>query len=571
MRNIFLAARASVILILVIFAPLPASAAEDIKLDADSISFEETTGVATASGNVRVTESDLKLTAPYVEYDSANQNVTALSTQEGGVAVSVGGRLLNGERLDYNMLTRRGVMTNPNGREGAFYVKGAAIEVMPLSEMGSKYKAAESDDIGAFWKSVSVTTCNYPDPHYRLEAEQLRVIPGYSVIIGKPKVYLGKTMIFKYPFDYLIRIKKRGKYREHYLFPKFGYDSDKGAGIGFMAPIAWDSGSLTVEAVAWTKGIWEGEAVLNQQIAEGLTAYASVSRGYDTNKGETLLRPGWGLEYERNGWLIGAGWSQRELVTTEKTAGRDEDYTVWREPELYISSPWLDDVAAGGKFRVFGTWGKYEDTTYESIKAERYGLGAQVYRELPSDKSSLNIRPFYNVVYRYFGYDDAVFDKQQILDAALGAHWNIGKFSMETSYLRRWVWDASPMWWDDYRPRKDIYQTIGLKLPAKSSDYWWELSVRGAYSIIESELAEMVYSVSYNQHCLNWNLLYRDDKLWNDDWLGFKLTINAYPDSGLRLTGSELFEPSRLRGPEHIHTSNEPVLPGESQERPWGL
>ena len=54
-------------------AAFPACAAErdTIQLDADSIAFEEGSGVAIAEGNVRIHNSEMRLFAPYVEYDSA--------------------------------------------------------------------------------------------------------------------------------------------------------------------------------------------------------------------------------------------------------------------------------------------------------------------------------------------------------------------------------------------------------------------------------------------------------------------------------------------------------------------
>ena len=53
-------------LALLLFIPGPLAASQEIKLDADRIMFEETTGVATAEGDVRISNEDINLTAPYV-------------------------------------------------------------------------------------------------------------------------------------------------------------------------------------------------------------------------------------------------------------------------------------------------------------------------------------------------------------------------------------------------------------------------------------------------------------------------------------------------------------------------
>ena len=64
-------------------------------------------------------------------------------------------------------------------------------------------------------------------------------------------------------------------------------------------------------------------------------------------------------------------------------------------------------------------------------------------------------------------------------------------------------------------------------------------------SFDESDLAEMVYKVGYEQDCMRWDLMYRDDRTGDDSWVGLKLTIKAYPETGLRLAGDDIFDPSK--------------------------
>jgi LPS-assembly protein len=523
----------------------PGEAAEEIKLDADKISFEESTGVATAEGNVRISGEEIKLVAPYVEYDSLNQNVRAVSTPEGSVTFISGGRRVNGERLDYSLTSRRGMLTMPNGRVDAFYVKGDSIEVMPASDVTGRKTASGDEDLAATWRGAVITTCSYPEPHYRLESKEMTILPGRRIVIRKPKIYLGETLLFTYPFDYTLFTDSRSRFDRQAIFPKIGYESDKGVGIGISGPLVWDSGSLNIEALWWSENIWEGEAFLSQSVALGLTAYGSIRREYDKDSQIALWRPLWGLEYDWNGWLFDIRWSERELVSIEKNAGADSRYVVWKDPEASIVSPWFNDAAASGKFRLLGSWGRYEDVSsggYQSI-AERIGAGVQIYGEFGSTREKF--QPFYNALYWYYSYDDDIQESQQILDTVFGVRWKIGNFDMESAYLRRWTWGDSPMLWDDYNPREEVYQQVGVILPTKSPDDWWKLAVRGAYSIDGNELAEMAYKAIYNQHCLQWEMIYRDDLRGGDDWLGLKLTINAYPESGLRLMGGELFDPAK--------------------------
>jgi len=134
-------------------------------------------------------------------------------------------------------------------------------------------------------------------------------------------------------------------------------------------------------------------------------------------------------------------------------------------------------------------------------------------------------------------YDDDVFDSQEVLNARAGALWNIGSVDFKTAYLRQWVWGRSPLSWDGYGEREELYQEIGVTIPMKSPDYAWIFGVRAAYDVMTEEMAEMIYKVGYNHHCLLWEAVYRDDLRGEDDWMGLTLSIRDLPYGGLRLFG----------------------------------
>ncbi|MDR3331016.1 MAG: hypothetical protein LBT08_00165 [Synergistaceae bacterium] len=532
-------------------APISSQAADEagrIQLDADSISFEESNGIATAEGNVRISNGEIRLFAPYVEYDSDGQQVRAFSSPEGSVTFVSGGNRLSGERLDYNVATRSGVLTRPYGKVESFYVRGESIEVMPARDGKSAgsdtSRDGELEELEAHWSRASLTTCGAQHPHYRLEAREVTVIPGKRVVIRKPSVYLGDTMLFSYPFDYVVRLDEHAKRGRQSLFPRVGYESDKGVGLGFSGGWGWETGTLDVGAIGWSEEIWEGEAFLTQDIWNGMSVYGGLRREYDKDRDSTEWRPSWGLELERGGWHVEAGWRQKELLTVEKQAGLDHRYILWRKPEVNILSPWFNDPAAGGYYRLMATWGRYEDATFGAAPTvERTGAGIQTYGEFASPNE--NFQPFYNALYWHYKYDGASGDEQRLLDAVIGARWKLGVFEMESAYLRRWSWGSSPMAWDDYDDREEIYHEVGYRIPTKKPDTSWKIGVRGAYSIIDEELAEMIYKVDYDMHCMLWEAVYRDDRRGDDDWFGLKLIIKAYPESGVRLSGNDVFDPAK--------------------------
>ena len=69
---------------------------------------------------------------------------------------------------------------------------------------------------------------------------------------------------------------------------------------------------------------------------------------------------------------------------------------------------------------------------------------------------------FVNAAYRRYWYDDEDSNEQEITDAVLGVRWSLGKVDLATAYVRRWVTGETPMLWDYYSDREDIYQKLAL-------------------------------------------------------------------------------------------------------------
>jgi hypothetical protein len=192
-------------------------------------------------------------------------------------------------------------------------------------------------------------------------------------------------------------------------------------------------------------------------------------------------------------------------------------------------------------------WGDYRDRKWgDSDSYSRGGMGVQV-KGTPWARDGFTT--FYNISYTSFMYDDDVLDSQSVMNARVGFVWETGKFDFKTAYLRQFVWGVSPLTWDAYEKRDEIYQEVGFRIPTKSEDYFWRLGARAAYDLIDEGIAEMVYKVEYTQHCLIWEAIFRDDRHGGDDWIGLSLSIKELPSAELRLFGSsdsDLFDPFSL-------------------------
>jgi LPS-assembly protein len=279
------------------------------------------------------------------------------------------------------------------------------------------------------------------------------------------------------------------------------------------------------------------DALATHQIAGNLSIYAGLRRAYDKDIDEADWRPRWGIRYGWKGWTMSVDWTRRELLSVEKRAGEVSRHLLERNPEVNISSPWFRDPAVQGSFRVFGMWGDYEDLRLSSSQSsERTGFGVQVRGEPGAAK---NLTPFYNATYTHYMYDDEIYDSQKVVDANIGVLWSAGRFDFKTAYLRRWAWGGTPFSWDRYGDREDLYQEIGITIPMRSPEYSWTIGARAAYDVREEELAEMVYKVAYNHHCILWEFVFRDDVRGEDDWMGLSLAIKDLPNGNFALFGDD--------------------------------
>lgn len=502
----------------------------EVFIDADNISFSEKTGLATAEGKVKIRNKDLRLFAPYVEYNAETNVADAYSDQRESIVIISGNNKYTGKHLKYNMKTRRGILTQASGKSEAMYMHGGTVRIMSMEDAVSqgivrapKKKKNRAEDV-AEWLDVTATTCDFDAPHYRFVSKKVIIYPGKKTVLKTPKFYIGKKLILTYPFDYIV-----GKKSEK-LSPIIRYDSDKGAGVGLKGPIdIGRMGELDIAGMYWTQDFWEARIHYKYEITDGLTLFGNTSRLYNSAKDETLWRPTWGLEYDKNGWEAKVRWAEREIISTDNESGATDDYDVWSKPEIYLRTPWFNESLFGGRLRVFGIWGKYRDSSRYSDGelTERFAYGA-AYQGRP--KWTLGaLKPFYGARYAVYEYTEK--DKtQKVTDAWFGFRYNIGDVRLSSTYRRRWVDGRSPMVWDRYYDNEYFFQTISFPLPFGESWEKWSLAVSGQYDLRRDDIRSMRYTLTYDKHCTTWQLWYHDKRSDDEKKLGLTFYINAYPE-----------------------------------------
>ncbi|MBI1882711.1 MAG: LPS-assembly protein LptD [Chlamydiae bacterium] len=160
-----------------------------IEVNADSLDYDREEGIATGIGHVVVTYQDTTLLA-----DKGFVNLkTKEAHAEGHVQIIQKDRRLVGDALDYNFGTGYGEFKNASSYYAPWYAKGEKV----IRYSKTKYEIQKG----------YITTCDYPNPHYRLRARRVDIYPGNKLVAHHVFFVVGKVPIFWLPY-YVHSLKK---------------------------------------------------------------------------------------------------------------------------------------------------------------------------------------------------------------------------------------------------------------------------------------------------------------------------------------------------------------------------
>ena len=86
------------------------------------------------------------------------------------------------------------------------------------------------------------------------------------------------------------------------------------------------------------------------------------------------------------------------------------------------------------------------------------------------------------------------------------------------------------MAWDSYSNSEYFTQSISFPLPLGASWEKWNFAVSGNYDLLEEKISSVRYALTYDKHCMTWQIWYRDNKSDNEAQFGLTFFINAYPE-----------------------------------------
>lgn len=125
---------------------------------------------------------------------------------------------LQAESLLFNINTAEGIFNSGTVMQS----DSGAIKLDTQSQMVVSAELFARDDSGVIaFKSGSLTFCEDPDPHWKINASRIWLLPGNEFAFANALLYVGKVPIMYFPFFYYPK-------DELVFNPVFGYDQRKG-------------------------------------------------------------------------------------------------------------------------------------------------------------------------------------------------------------------------------------------------------------------------------------------------------------------------------------------------------
>lgn len=124
---------------------------------------------------------------------------------------SEGGQEIDGERMVYNLKTRRGRITEGKTSQQDGYYWGAALKKEPTEVL--------------YAGPGSFTTCNLEKPHYTFQASQMKLIPGDKVVAKPVVLYFDDVPVAALPYG--IFPSRKGR-QSGLIIPTYGESAAQG-------------------------------------------------------------------------------------------------------------------------------------------------------------------------------------------------------------------------------------------------------------------------------------------------------------------------------------------------------
>lgn len=227
---------------------------QEIDITAEKVEYDQNTRMAYAEGKVVIVKGDVRLVADKARYNQENQDMFA----DGNVRLTSGDREWIGDSLFYNFQTRALHLDVSRAKAGEIYVQSQSVR-----ESGTNaYASAQG----------YLTTCDYPEPHYRLTYRRLVIYPDDRIVGYHAVLKAGPVPLFYWPYfqkkvgddhmplslrpgvssrygAYLLMAYEWGVSKEVTLTPRLDIRERRGIGGGLQ---------MDYDAGEWAQGTFRG-------------------------------------------------------------------------------------------------------------------------------------------------------------------------------------------------------------------------------------------------------------------------------------------------------------------------
>ncbi|MCK5684878.1 LPS-assembly protein LptD [bacterium] len=195
--------------------------ATNIELQADSLEFDNKSQAIILRGNASAVRGDVRINADVTQVDVKDEKIFAYKK----VDFWQGKKEIRGNLMVYNMKTGRGYVedayTYENRKPANYYYKLKKLY----------YRSNEQVGYGVRW-----TSCEHiDDPHYRIDARKIVLVPEEKIILFNASYYIGKMKILTVGRKVIpLNQRKRSKFKPsysktngYYLESSYDYEIDK--------------------------------------------------------------------------------------------------------------------------------------------------------------------------------------------------------------------------------------------------------------------------------------------------------------------------------------------------------
>ncbi len=161
----------------------PEAQKDPIVVNGDTVEYFHDQKQVIGTGNVSITYKDVILTCDRITvYLDTREGVA-----EGNVKVRQNDAYFTGDKMSYNFDTRKGEIIDGYLSARPFFGRAASLD-----------KAAMKDEFAV--NEGYVTTCDLDDPHYRIQAKQVKVYVEDKVVAKHILFYIGKVPVMYLPY-----------------------------------------------------------------------------------------------------------------------------------------------------------------------------------------------------------------------------------------------------------------------------------------------------------------------------------------------------------------------------------